>query len=51
MFKKICDYCEKPISNNEYYIHAHIPKFDGIIDKYYHYSCYRKMLKNVEGLK
>jgi hypothetical protein len=46
MFKKICDYCGKPIKNDRYYIHLHIPKFDGVIDKYYHYNCY---LKTIEG--
>ena len=44
----ICNYCKKPISNNEYYIHTHIPELSVIVNKYYHYSCY-KMFKNVEG--
>jgi len=48
MFKKICNYCNKPITNNEYHIHLHIPKFDGIREEYYHYNCYFKMLEKIE---
>jgi len=58
MFKKICDYCYKPI-NNRYYKHVVIDDtlkigttfFIDIITKNYHYKCYRKMLKENKGIK
>jgi len=46
-----CDYCGKQIANNTRYIQfsIHYSK-SRVVDKYYHYACYLKMLPNWEEL-
>jgi len=49
MFKKICDYCGKPIKNNTYYVQFSLHK-DSVVNKYYHYRCYLEMLPSWTAL-
>jgi len=50
MFKKYCDYCKKPLANNDYIVHLRYLKFDGIHNEYYHLRCYDKMRKKAEAV-
>jgi len=52
-----CDYCHKPIKENERYkrvvtddtLEVGTAYFFDIIPRYYHYKCYHKMLKETKG--
>ena len=52
-----CDYCHKPIKENERYkrvvtddtLEVGTAYFFDIIPRYYHYKCYRKTLKETKG--
>jgi len=52
-----CDYCGKSIMKNEHYKHFTVDDtlkigttyFIEITVKYYHYKCYRKMLKETRN--
>ena len=46
MFKKYCDYCGKPITKEDYMVHLHYPKLDGIHVEYYHLQCYYEKRNN-----